>query len=239
MTKNQSTAFRFLLFLAGAGIIILAFFISKGDRELGRVDAFIWTSIGVMYLVLSLPFFFSAINISNFSGKIPSLSLIWFGIILYIAASVVVIVMLVPVKVISINTAIIIQAILFFVFLIDVYLAYFASVHVSRVASEEEEKRQYISQIKPKAQILSLAVNRLPAEYENARNILKQAFDDIKYIYPVNGGAGDDLELRITQSLNTLTELCGNIQSGAHPAALDTEAENLRMLVKERKLLRN
>ena len=239
MTRNQSLFFRLLLFLAGAGIIILAFFLTKGTRELSRIDAFVWTSIGLMYLIFFLPFFFSAINIANFSGKIPSLSIVWFGVLFYMAASVVILLLLIAAKFIPINVAIIIQAILLFLFFVDVFFAYFASSHVRNVAVEETGKQKYISQIKPKAQVLSLAVTKLSTEYENVQKILKSAIEDIKYIYPVSGGAGSDLELRIIKSLNTLSELCGGIQSGAHPADLEPEAENLRILVKERKQLRN
>jgi hypothetical protein len=238
MTKDQSLFFRFLLFFAGIGIIILAFFLTKG--ELTRIDGFVWTSIGLMYLIFFLPFFFSAINISNFSRKIPVLSLVWTGILLYITASIIVIVLLSAVKIISVNVAVIIQSILFFLFLIDVYFSYFASSHISSVAAEEAEKKQYINNyIKPKAQVLSLAVNKLPAEYEKAQKTILQTLEEIKYIYPVSDGAGDNLESWIIQSLNTLSELCGNIPSGATPAVLYTEAEKLSSLVKERKLLRN
>ncbi|MCL2043670.1 MAG: hypothetical protein FWG89_05970 [Treponema sp.] len=241
MTRNKSLLFRSLLFFAGVGIIILAFFLTKGDRELTGVDAFIWTSIGVMYLVLALPFFFSAISVGNFSEKIPSLVIIWWrSIPLYIVASIIIIILLSwnP-PVIIINTAIIIQSILLFLFALSIYLSFFASSHVRRVATEEAGKQQYISQLKPKAQSLLLSVNKLPAEYEKTQQILKQAIEEIRYIYPVDGGAGNDLELKIIKSLNILSEYCGGIQGGAHTSALENEADNLRMLVKERKLLRN
>ncbi|MCL2878670.1 MAG: hypothetical protein FWF29_00360 [Treponema sp.] len=239
MTKNQSIVFRFLLFLAGAGIVVLAFFLTRGNRELTRIDAFVWTSIGICYLIFFLPFFFSMINISNFSGKVPVISLIWPGIILYIAASVVVMVMLTATGVILFNTAVIIQAILFFGFLVTVYFAYFASSHIGNVAAQEDRKKQFIKEIKPKAQVLSLTVNGLPAEYEKAKKTLNRAFDDIRYIYPVDNGIGDDLELQIITSLNTISELCSGINSGAHSAVLEQEADKLCMLIKERKLLRN
>ena len=239
MTKNQSLLFRFVLFLAGAGVIVLAFFLFKGDRELTRVDGFVWTSIALMYLVFFLPFFFSAISIGNFSGKIPRLSMVWLGIFLYITASIGVIVLLAVVKIIPVNIAVIIQAVLLFLFAIDIYLAYFASSHIGGVDAQEAAMQQHINQLKPKAQSLLLSVNRLPAEYEKAQKNLKQSIEDIRYIYPVSGGAGDDLELRILQSLNILSELCGGVSAGTHPVSLEQEAEKLQMLVKERKLLRN
>ena len=82
-------------------------------------------------------------------------------------------------------------------------------------------------------------MNRLPPEYEKAQRKLKQAIEDIRFIYPVNGGAGDELEWKIIQSLNIIAEYCGTIQSGGHTAALEDQADNLSILVKERKLLRN
>jgi len=237
MTRNQLLFFRFILFLAGAGIIVLAFFLTKGDRELNRSDAFIWTSIGLMYLIFSLPFFFSAINIANFSGKIPSLALIWTGIFFYIIASVILLLLLAFFHILSINMVIIIQAVLLFIFAINVYFAYFASSHVGNVAMEEAGKQQYLNQIKPKAQTLLLLVNKLPVEFSNAQKTLTQSIEQIKFIYPVDRGAGINLESQIFQSLNKLSELCST--PGAIPSVLEGEAEKLLMLVKERKLLRN
>ena len=240
MSKNKSLFFRVLLFLAGAGIIVLAFFLSKGSRLLSRTDNFVWTSIGLMYLIFFLPFFFSAINISNFSGKIPVLSMVWLGVILYFVASAVVILLLLEKSFISLplNAAIVIQAILLFLFLITVYFAYFASSHTGKVAAEENTLRQYISDIKSKAQSLSLLADRLPAEEEKAKKTLKQTLEDIKYIYPVNGSAGRDLELKILRSLDMVSQLCGSVLQGAH-TALEPETLNLQMLVSERKTLRN
>jgi len=241
MTRDQSLIFRFILFLAGAGIIVLAFFLTKGDRELNSIDAFMWTSIGLMYLIFSLPFFFSAINIANFSGKTPSLALVWSGIIFYITASIVLLLLLAFFHILSVNTVIIIQAALLFIFSINVYFAYFASSHAGNVAAEEAGKQQYLNQIKPKAQTLQLLVNKLPADFANAQKTLAQSIEQIKYIYPVDkgagSGAGGDLELQMLQSLNRLSELCNT--PGAIPAVLEGEAGKLLMLVNERKLLRN
>jgi len=237
MTRNQSLFFRFILFLAGAGILVLAFFLTKGGRELDRIDAFVWTSIGLMYLILFLPFFFSVINIANFSGKTPSLALVWTGIFFYIIASVILLFLLAFFYILSFNTAVIIQAVLLFIFAINVYFAYFASSHVGNVAAEEAGKQQYLNQIKPKAQTLQLLVNKLPADFSNAQKTLTQTIEQIKFIYPVDRGAGDDLELQILQSLNKLSELCNT--PGAIPVGLEGEADKLLMLVKERKLLRN
>lgn len=239
MTGKQSQIFRFLLFMAGAGIIVLAFFLRKGEQELTRIDAFIWTSIGLMYLVFSLPLFFSVIRIADFSGKIPYLPLLWLGILLYITASAAVIALLATVQLLALNTAIIIQATLIFLFCIDIYFACFASSHISSVKAEERGKLQLLGQIKSKTQILLLSADKLPPEYVNAQKILKKAFDDIKYLSPLNSGIGGDLEPQIMHSLGILAEICNTISAGGYNAALEPEAQKLQILVKERMLLRN
>jgi len=240
MPKNQSLLFRFLLFFAGAGIVLLAFFLFRGAREeLEEKHIFMWVSIGIMYLVFFLPFFFSVIKVGNFSEKIPSLSMIWSGIVFYVIASTVVIILLLTVPQLTVRMSIVIQSILLFLFSIVIYFSYFASSKIASVAAEESGKQRYTNELKPKAQSLLLSVNQLPAEYEKAQNTLKQALEDIRYIYPVNGNAGSDLELRIMQSLNIVSELCGDISDGANTASLEKQAEKLLMLVKERKLLRN
>lgn len=241
MTKSQSMLFRLLLFLAGAGIIVLAFFLIHGKQEpeLAPEIIFMWVSIGVIYLVLFLPFLLAAINIGSFSKKIPVISLMWVSIPLYLAASIIVIVLLFYAESFTLNAGIITQSVLLLLLFVMVYLAYFASSHVSSVAGEEAAKQRNISQLKPKAQSLLLSVHKLPPEYAKAQTILKQAIDDIRYIYPVDNGAGDNLESQIMQSLNIISEICSDLFDGAQTASLESEAEKLRMLVKERKLLRN
>jgi hypothetical protein len=238
MTKNQSSLFRGALFFLGLGVVALAFFLTRQGRELTRVDAFTWVSITLMYLAFFIPFFFSSIRLSSFSGKIPSLVMVWTGVVFYIIASIVVIILL-SLYIASVNTAIIAQAILLFLFAVDGYLALFASSHARRVSVEEDTKQQFIGEIKSKSQVLSLSAERLPAEFESARTVIKRASEDIKYISPLNDGAGEELELKIIISLNTLMELCDGVSGGGHPVALAAEANKLQALVRERKLLRN
>jgi len=238
MSKHQAFFFRFVLFLAGAAIIVLTFFLTNEGRELSNIDVFIWISVGVMYLILSVPFFFSSLNIGNFSAKIPSLALIWFGILLYIAASITVIFLLYHI-VISLNTAVIIQSILFFAYLVNIYFAYFAVSHAAGVTDEEDEKKYYLTRIKSQAALLLLSVNKLSGDYKEAQKILTQAIDDIKYIYPVNNDAGSELETRILHSLSLLSEILSSVNSAAGNLSLDKETVNLQSLVNERKLLRN
>jgi hypothetical protein len=238
MTKDQSLTFRFLLFLAGAGILVLAFFLLNSGKELSNVDIFIWISLGVMYLVAACPFFFSLIRVGNFSGRIPSFAVIWFGIFLYIPASILLAVLL-KLEILLLNPGILIQAGLFFLFLVDVYAGFFASSHAAGAAAREDAQRQYLREIKQRAASLALKAGGFAPEYGAVQKSIKQASFDVSYIPPLDGGKGTETEQGILSSLKRLEELCLSIAEGGHPAGLEDETKKLELLIKERKLLRD
>jgi hypothetical protein len=222
----------------GAGIVFLAFKLNTGGRELTQNDMFMWISIAVMYIVIFLPFFFSSIRIGNFSAKVPSLTMTWLGAFLYVPASIVVIALLRS-GIVSFRAALFIQAVLAFLFALNIYFGYFANFQVGSVARKEAALMHYLAEIKSKALSLSLAAGGLPEEYEKARKNLKQALEDIRYITPVQRNAGTDLEIKIISALDSIKLLCGIIGEGARPLSFESEINRLQMLVKERKLLRN
>lgn len=238
MTRNQSLARRTALFLFGAGVVALAFFLNTRGKVLTGAAIFTWLSIGAMYPIFFIPAFFSNLTVANFSGKIPSLSVMWTSVIGYIIASIIVI-MLLSNAVISLNKAVTGQAALLFLFAVCVFLAFFASSHARTVGEEEGKKIQFTSGLKARAQILSLALNSLPSEYEAAKTATLRSLEEIKYLSPVEGFEGFDLEFKIMDSLNSISDICDGIAEGAHAVSLEREAWMLQMLVKERKLLRN
>jgi hypothetical protein len=241
MTKGQSQFFRLILFLIGLGIVALAFYLINGGSDytsLSNEDKFMWISIAVMYLFIFFPFFFSSVTIGNFSGKIPSLTMIWVGISLYTPASIVVIYLLKRYS-ITFNIAVIIQAVFFFLFILNIYFGYFASSHARGVAVEEAGKLQYLTEMKSRAASLALKAGSLSSQYEQVQKALKQSSEDIRYLSPVDEEKSTELDLKIIDSIESLVQFCDAASEGGHPAAFDLETKELQMLIKERKLLRN
>jgi hypothetical protein len=191
-----------------------------------------------MYLVLFCPFLFSTITVKNFSGKIPSFTMVWLGIFLYIPLSIGVIVLLKN-SLFSLNAALIAQAVLLFLFALNVYFGYFASSHAVGTAGNEAEQKFYLTEVKSKAASLTLKTGALPSAYERIGKDLKRTADDIRYISPVNNGNGMELELQILTSLDSLIQDCDSVAQGGRPIYLEDETKKLRTLVNERKLLRN
>jgi hypothetical protein len=237
MTKNQLLGFKIILFLLG-GIIVFFCFRIFGSDPLSDIDKFIWISIGLMYLVFFCPFFFSSVRIGKFSTQSPAFALVWFGVGLYILASIGIIVILKN-GIINFNIARMFQAVLLFLFLVVIYLGYFASFHAGKVAAEEAGNAIYLNELKSKAGLLALKAGNLGPEYEQGNKSIKQSVDDIRYLSQVKPGIGADVEQKILSSMALLIEQCDSVIGGAHSPLLEDEAKKLQMLVKERKLLRN
>ncbi|MDR0641611.1 MAG: hypothetical protein LBG07_04040 [Treponema sp.] len=238
MTGKRFLALRSLLFVAGGGIIVLAFFLNGGGKTLDRINGFMWVSIALMYLVIFVPFFFSAIRIGNFSAKIPSLVMVWAGVFVYVPLSTAVIILL-KTGILTFHVSVIIQTVLVFIFAVNIYFGYFANLHLRNTALEESNLYACLTEIKSKAASLSLFLARLPARYEEIQKTLKRSLDDIKYITPVQNGLGNDGENRILASLEQIRTRCETIAQGGTPPDFETRVDELKALVNERKLLRN
>ncbi|MDR1788459.1 MAG: hypothetical protein LBR16_08445 [Treponema sp.] len=239
MTRNQSLAFRLVLFFFGLGIIALAYILFQGGEKPEGKTLFMWLSIGILYLVVSSPFLLSTINVRNFSGKIPSFALIWFDIFAYLGISLIILAVLMLTDFLPLKIAILIQAVALFLFVADLFWAFFAASHARGVAADEAEKLQLLTEAKAASQLLLLSVRALPAAYEKSAALLQKTIEELKYISPVEGARG--LESNLVISIQKLKELCGGVPEGAHvnPAQVESEALHLQALVKERKLLRN
>jgi signal transduction histidine kinase len=222
----------------GAGIVLLAFFLFTRNNELSGRAIFMWASIGVMYIAFFTPFFFSLITIGNFSVKIPSVTMVWFGIFVYIPVSIGIIVLL-QFLIISLNLALILQSVTLFVLLLVIYFGYFASSQVGNVAVEEAHKLQPLAEIKNAAALLALRAGSLSAEYENAQKLIRRSADEIRYLSPVDQDRSAQTDGEILSVIKILTELCTGASEGGHSSLLDDKVKKLESLVKERKLLRN
>jgi hypothetical protein len=164
--------------------------------------------------------------------------MVWGGIFLYIPVSVAVILALKN-SAIVLNTALVIQAVLVFLFLIDIYFAYFANSHIQTVAVEESGKLQYVTEMKNKALLLVVKAGSLTGAYEKVQTQIKRAAEDIRYFSPVDRGKSMETDLKIINSIENLSQLCDVVSGGGHPDSFDAEINKLEILIKERKLLRN
>jgi hypothetical protein len=165
---------------------------------------------------------------------------VWGGVFIYTLASIGLILLLkLSFGLISIKAAVIIQSIIIFLFLIDLYFAYFANFHAASVASGEDRQRQYLQQLKDLAASLALKAGSCPAGKEEFQKKIKQATEDIRYISPVEGGRGTELETRLIDKIRFIDQIWDTLLSGGDSPQISSELNSLQLLIKERKLLRN
>jgi hypothetical protein len=239
MGQSKFIVFRFLLFLFGLAILSLAcFFITEGKEQKPQ-DIFIWVSIFLIYLVLFCPFFFSVWG-KTFERKIPSLSLVWLGVFAYALVSIGLILLLkFSSGFIDIKAALVIQSVIVFLFLVDIYFAYFANFHAMSVVSGENQQRQYLQQLKDIAASLALRAGSCPDGKEELQKKITQAAGDIRYISPVENGRGTELETRLIDKTRLIGEMWDTLLSGGDSPQISAEINSLELLIKERKQLRN
>jgi hypothetical protein len=220
------------------GIVLLAFFLFTRGRTLSEKDIFIWISIGVMYLVFFIPFIFTSLSIAGFSGKIPSLAIVWWAIFLYIPLSILILALL-RLSILSFNAALVAQVILLFVFMITIYLGYFASSHAGNVTAEEGHKQQTLTEMKNRAASLALKAGTLPGGYGKVQKLILQSTGDIRYLSPAGQNKNVELDSKILNATGVLIQLCDTALEGGEPVSFEEEAKKLGMFVRERRLLRD
>ncbi|MCK9171035.1 MAG: hypothetical protein M0P01_11540 [Treponema sp.] len=238
MTQKQSVILKSLLFVAGLGVIVLAFFLFNNTTALRDAEWYMWISIVIMYLVFFCPFFLTRIHTENTAEKMPSLTMIWFGVVFFIivstAVTVVVVLLLVPVRV-----AVIVECVLAFLFAINVYFGYFASSHVHYVEQTETQMLSSIKEIRAAMDLLVAKSSALNDGYSAEREKLSCLAEDVKYLSPVQTGSAVDLEQEILEKINVVGDACGMVLDGSDGLELRKQLTALDMLIRQRKLMKN
>ncbi|MDR0636149.1 MAG: hypothetical protein LBF87_03630 [Treponema sp.] len=227
MTRSQSILLRLVLFVLGASIITLIFFLSTKNTELSMVSRFTWISISLMYLVLCSPLVFF-----SFVGKVGSFAMLLTGIGLYIIISIVLVILANVGVVVEIGIAFIAQAILFVFFAALVYVAYFGGSGTGRA-----ERLASIKKLQSLAAAVDLKISDLPNEYSIVHSSLNQIIEDLRYLTPLKSKRSVELEDKIMDNLHFLGQYCDSAMLGGNISAFEREIKNLQALVRQRKAL--
>jgi hypothetical protein len=217
---------RLILFIVGAALLALVFFLMTQHTELTPTGGFTWLSISIMYLALLSPFVFS-------KARLTFMSL---GVIAYIATSLAVVVLLNMRVIPLLGIAIIIQGGLILSYALFVYLA------TSGILAEAEryrpaERLASVKKLQSLAESAALKVSDLPEEYGAVRKTLGKIAEDLRYLTPLKGKDGLELEKKIMDCLHFIGQYCDSAFVGGSLPAFEQEVKNLQALVRQRKLL--
>ena len=192
MTEKQSNLFRIILFAAGLGIMLLAFFLFRSP-VMAAVEIFMWINIAVCYLVFFIPFFFGAIHLKGLAAATSSYVIIWISDLIFVVCAVSFCV-LVPLKLVEIRLAVLTEAVLFFVAIILVYFAVFTGSHIKSVKQNETHAMASIKQIRSSMETLSFKATSLGDGYGEEKKTLEALTEEVKYISPVKDIMGAKFE---------------------------------------------
>ncbi|MFA6938315.1 MAG: hypothetical protein WCQ67_08800 [Treponema sp.] len=238
MNKKQSLFSRILIFVLGLGIIILAYYLFGSEGEKTDPQKFMWANIVVMYLVFFCPFFFSNVHTDNVDKKTPSLVTVWLGDIIFIIVALGLTIAIMN-DVLQIRTAIIIEAILVFLFAIDIYFGYFGNTKIQEVGAHETQMLSAIKDIRSSMELLILKSSSLSSAYDDEKKKIASISEDARYLSPVENTNAVSLEQNMLGKITALSSACDSIASGSDGSDFKTQLSSLDMLMKQRKLLKN
>lgn len=238
MTEKKSLFIKSLLFVVGLGIIALAWYLFTGAEQLTQEQEYIWISIAMMYVIFFCPFFFSEINTKNVSGIIPSLTMVWLGVIVLITISIGMTVC-VAFHVVQIRIAIVTECVLVFLFAIDSYFGYFANSHVQNVEQQEAQALSLIKQMRSSLDLLVLKSSSLNETYAAEKKQIASLAEDVRYISPVDNAGAVKLEQDILGAITVASAACDSTLAGSAGVDLKKQITALETIIKQRKLLKN
>lgn len=234
MNRKQLGIFKFLLFLAGFGIIALAYYLlnpEAGEAPLSDIDKFMWINICLCYVVFFVPLFFSSITAKTIDTKITSTVHIWISTLIFVFVDIILIACVKSEK-IEMKHALIAEAILFFVLAVFVYYGYFAGTHIGEVQAAEKRSLGKIAELKNAFEMLNLKAGTLSDDLRDQKAKLAKFCDDVRYMSPVDTEQASDLEMKLIIAANVISS------STLTPQDLDIKIGEMDLLIKQRKLLK-
>lgn len=234
----MSKVFRAVFFVAGIGIIGAAFFLFKPAGELSEAQNFLWVNILIVYLLVALPVLLIRVSTKTVDKKTPLLTILYsnlwwilLGIALLIAGTLT--------NILAIKVSIILEVILFFIFLGFVCIGFFANAHVSHVMKKEETLLSPIKEIRASMNILSVLAVNFDESLSAEKNKIEQLNEMARYISPVENDEAINLEHKILQKIKETQSNVESVSQETFKIALKKDLSDLETLFNMRKLLRN
>lgn len=189
-----------------------------------------------VYLGAAAPLFLTEINHgSNLDSLFTGGAVYYRGIMIYALISLVGI-LLNQFMTIRFSTAVLIQAIAVFVWLLYAYCACAAGHATSSVALREKKKTEYLDQMREKMQVLKVKAEQLDEEQKSLKEMMRKLCDSVRYLSPSDQQQAVELErqmLLMIEEISMDPVLAGNRNSSEQQ--LKEKLKQLELLYKQRK----
>lgn len=199
MKKNDYSAITLVIFLFGAIVVAAALFFIK-DLFPDRTGTYIFVCISTV-LIYAAAFLPIVMNLSGKTAQIIASGAVYykgmtvFGLIS--AADIFLAITMIPLK-----AAVVIQLAALFIFLIYVFMACVTSDTVNNVGKAEAENRSVISEMRSKAQRLSIMAEK--SDNKAIKSAVARMNDDLRYLSPSGSSEAYELECRMSVILDSM-----------------------------------
>lgn len=242
MDKKTANIFKGAILFIGLGIYALAFCLVTGGKKLPANEIYLWVMIGIVYLAFFFPIFFNGITFKNFARHAGGVVLLWNADLFFCFVSILFAILVYQGKC-SINTAVIIECVMFFVILIFLFVSLQTSSHIQNVQNTQTQSLSKIMSMRSSFDLLNMKMQATSGVKDEAKKKIASLTEDAKYISPVEKGEAFALEGDIIAKINEASNLLDNLQSPQASATatsqLDAVVQDLSMKINTRKMMRN
>ncbi len=236
MKKNEYSAVRLILFIAG--IIVLAFaFVMLGPLfEHSRAQyVFACVSVSLLYLAVFLPIVLGSLE-GGIAAASASGAVYYKGLMTYGFISVVDIAL--AFTILPLSIAIVIQAVALFVFIIWLLMAVVTKNHIESSLRDEEIKKSLVMELRSKSNKLSALTAGLD-KGSSIRAGAEKIADNMRYLSPGNTDDQHEIERKMLVVLDSIIMDSYFASGGGLPtASLESKFSNFEALYRERKNMR-
>lgn len=202
--------------------------------------AFIAADVVVLYLVTFAPLVLESRLSQATTGRLVSMGVRFWGIGLYAAYSVVLMVLACTSLYLATRLLVILQLVGLFVLVGVLYSSVAAHDHADEVEVSQDTLMRSIEHIRSMASAVAIDASTLDDGYADATRKVESICEEVRYLSPVTDDRAYDLEDQIYGLLGELSGLVHGAMSGSVTAdELSRKADDVLLLVRQRKALIN
>lgn len=243
--KRSIYIFKSAIFVFGILVYFGAYYAFTGGHPTGGNDdltlpnaQFLWTTIGIVYLVFFFPLFFGRITFATFITNPATIVLLWWTDCVFCVSSLIFAV-LVYKRIVDPSVALLVEGIVVFLGLVIILAGLLSGEQISAVEVKENRLMSNVTALRASFDNLNIRVQRCANVPGEIKSEIARCTEDVRYMSGVSGITAIDLESRIHELVEEIDDNMDKIERGSPCTTLSSLVNNLVALIAERKMCVN
>lgn len=201
---------------------------------------FVAFDVALLYVVVFAPLLMQPRLRQATTGRLVSLGVLYWGIGLYAVLTLVVVALACTLLFMATRLLVLVQLVGLFALVVVMYLSLVARDHADEQETEQGTLMRNIQHIRSVASSAAIDASTLGEGYAVPVRKIEKIREEVRYLSPVSNGQAYALEDQICRLLEELSNLVKWARSGgATPEELSRKADEILLLVRQRKALIN